>query len=74
MTIDYLQAVYVTKLLLEKKFNITNLNLQEKLVVEQFIEIVCVNRDLKIRTFTKEQDATSFLLEDNTNQSLQVIR
>ena len=48
MTNDCLQAMYVTKLRLEKKFNIANLSLQEKLVVDQ--------------------DATSFLLEDNTNQ------
>jgi hypothetical protein len=69
-----LQAINVTKMLLEKKFNIANLNLQEKLVVDQFIEIVCVNRGLKIRTFIEEQDAASFLMEDNTNQSLQGIR
>ncbi len=74
MTNDYLQAVYAAKLLLEKKFNIVNLNLQEKLVVDHFIEIVCVNRGLKIRTFIEEQDAASFLMEDNTNQSLQGIR
>jgi hypothetical protein len=72
VTNDYLQAVYEAKLLLEKKFNIVNLNLQEKLVVDHFIEIVCVNRGLKIRTFIEEQDAASFLMEDNTNQSLQV--
>jgi hypothetical protein len=74
VTNDYLQAVYAAKLLLEKKFNIVNLNLQEKLVVDHFIEIVCVNRGLKIRTFIEEQDAASFLMEDNTNQSLQGIR
>jgi hypothetical protein len=56
----------MTKLRLEKKFNIANLSLQEKLVVDQFIEIVCVNRDLKIRPFIEEQDAASFLMEDNT--------
>ena len=66
--------MYVTKLLLEKKFNIANLNLQEKLVVDEFIEIVYVNRGLKIRTFIEEQDAASFLIEDNTNQSLQGTR
>ncbi len=74
MTNDYLQAVYAAKLLLEKKFNIVNLNLQEKLIVDQFIEIVCVNRGLKIKNFIEEQDAASILLEDNTNQSLQGIR
>ncbi len=74
MTNDNLQAIYVTKMLLEKKFNIANLNLQEKLVVDQFIEIVCVNRGLKIKNFIEEQDAASILLEDNTNQSLQGIR
>jgi hypothetical protein len=74
VTNDYLQAVYAAKLLLEKKFNTVNLNLQEKLVVDHFIEIVCVNRGLKIRTFIEEQDAASFLMEDNTNQSLQGLR
>ncbi len=73
MTNDYLQTVYAAKLLLEKKFNIVNLNLQEKLIVDQFIEIVCVNRGLKIKTFIEEQDAASILMEDNTNQSLQGI-